>query len=153
MLHIKPRSWLSWDYTVFRGDRPLADIDLHWFRDEAEVTIGTKSCILYREGMLGAFVLAIDGRPVARAIKPNLFQRRFEITFNGRSYTLEGISAFSRPFRLRSTNQVLGTIAPENALTRRAVVDLDDAVPAEVQLLSIWLVILMWRRAAAAASS
>ncbi|ARA93810.1 hypothetical protein AWN76_011995 [Rhodothermaceae bacterium RA] len=153
MLYIKPRSWLSWDFTVFRGDRLLAEIDQHWFREEAEVTVGGTTCALYREGMLGPFVLSIDGQPVARALKPHLFHRRFEITFEDQAYTLEAVSAFSRAFRLRSSTEDLGTIAPENALTRRALVDLDDRVPAEVQLLSIWLVILMWRRASAAATS
>jgi hypothetical protein len=48
---------------------------------------------------------------------------------------------------------VLGRIEPKGALTRRTTIDLPEELPLPMQAFCFWLVLVLWNRAAAAASS
>jgi hypothetical protein len=152
MLRIRPKSWVSWDFIVERNGQPLTLIDMAWVREAAEVEIGGVACRFYRKGMLGDFVMEVDGQPVVRATKPSAFTRRFRVTYQGHSYILQAASPFTRRFVLLDGEQEIGQVKTDNPFSRKASVTFPDDVPAEVQVFLIWLVVLLWKRAAAAAS-
>lgn len=152
MLHIRPKSWASWDFIVERDGRQLALIDLAWVREAAEVEIGGVACRFHREGVVGDFVMEVSGTPVVRAHKAAM-RRRFTIDYDGHPYTLEAASAFTRRFVLHDGEQEIGAVTPKSIFTRKATVAFPDDVPAEVQVFMIWLVVLLWKRAAVASNS
>ncbi len=152
MLRAEPKSWLSWDYTVYDNGAPVADLDLAWVREAGEVIIEGVACTLYRESLLsGAFILEADGFPLARAEKPSALFRTFEIAYEG-SYTLQARSAFARTFVLCEGDREIGSIYPDHLFSRKMTVDLPEALPLAVRVFITWLVILMWKRAAQSSS-
>ena len=152
MLRAEPKSWFSWDYTVYDDGAPVADLDLAWVREAGEVIIEGVACTLYRESLLsGAFILEAGGFPLARAEKPSVLFRTFEIAYDGH-YTLQARSAFGRTFVLREGDREIGSIYPDHIFSRKMTVDLPEALPLAVRVFITWLVILMWKRAAQSSS-
>ena len=154
MLRAEPKSWFSWDYTVYDNGAPVADLDLAWVREAGEVIIEGVACTLYRESLLsGAFILEAGGFPLARAEKPSVLFRTFEIAYDDRHhYTLQARSAFARTFVLCEGDREIGSIYPDHIFSRKMTVDLPEALPLAVRVFITWLVILMWKRAAQSSS-
>lgn len=153
MLRAEPKSWLSWDYTVYDAGAPVAALDLAWVREAGTVVIDGIACTLYREGLFGAFILEAGGFPLVRAEKPSVLSRTFEITCDDApSYTLQARSLFGRTFELHQDGERVGSIYPDHAFSRKMTVDLPEALPLAVRVFITWLVILMWKRAAQAAN-
>ncbi len=149
MLRATPKNIFSWDYTVYDDDTPVSELDLAWVREAGDVLIGDIPCRLYREGLFsGAFILEAGGFPLVRAVKPSVLLRTFEIDYEGHPYTLKARSAFSRTFTLHQDDQPVGEIAPEHLFSRKMTVDLPEAMPLAVRVFVVWLVVLMWKRAA-----
>lgn len=149
MLTATPTHWFNWDFTVYDGDRAVATIDLASLREAGELEVDGAGYELRREHWMGGrYSLHKDGWPVAEAEKPSAFYRRFEITYQSRTYVLRAPSAVRRAFVLEKDDKIVGTIAPEGIFTRRMRIDLPDALPLPVQTFLVWLVVLMWRRAA-----
>jgi len=71
---------------------------------------------------------------LARAEKTSVLIRSFNVEYNGASYTLEAESMLQRKFALRTGGKTIGSVRPENALTRRAIIDLpmDIALPVRI---------------------
>ena len=152
MLRAEPKSWFSWDYTVYDNGAPVADLDLAWVREAGEVIIEGVACTLYRENLLsGVFILEGGGFPLARAEKPSALFRTFEIAYDGH-YTLQARSAFARTFVLCEGDREIGSIYPDHLFSRKMTVDLPEALPLAVRVFITWLVILMWKRAAQSSS-
>ena len=107
----------------------------------------------YREGLVsGEFLLDFQGSAIASADKPSAFKQRFTVSFDERTYTLEPTSVMGRTFALKEGDDEVGHIRPFSLLSRKTKVDLPEAVPLPVQVFCLWLVLLLWKRAAAAAS-
>jgi hypothetical protein len=125
-----------------------------WIREGAEVTIGDVACKLYREGIFsGAFVLEAGGFPLVQAVKPSALLRSFDITYDEtHRYTLRARTIIARTFDLLHDGQVVGTIYPDHAFTRKMTAELPEELPLAVQVFMIWLVILLWKRAAQSSS-
>jgi hypothetical protein len=96
--------------------------------------------------MSGAFVLLESERELARAEKPSAFHRSFEVSQNGKSYTLGAESAFRRKFVLKENGQLVGAVHPFSAFSRKCVVDLPNEIPLPVRVFMVWLVIILWKR-------
>ena len=148
MLYAEPHSALSWDFTVYEESLPVAEVDLAWVRERAVVTIKDVNCDVYRESVGGAFVLAVDDYVLMRAVKTSVFSSSFDVTYEERAYHLKKKSIFSRAFELWQDGSVVGTITPRGMFTRKADADLPNDLPLAVRVFMLWLVILIWKRAA-----
>ena len=148
MLNAVPKGWFTPDFTILQNDVPVADLDLSLWREAAELSVGGEIYQVYREGMIsGAFLLEAKSGVIARADKPHVFLRSFEVEYDGGKYILEAESAMMRKFVLRNGETEIGSIYPEHAFTSRAIVDLPEEMPLAVRLFLFWLVALMWKRA------
>jgi hypothetical protein len=154
LLEIAPRNIFSNTYEFRTASHELVALRASLWRERAEFDLQGSQYRLQREGRLtGPFLLERDGRVIARAVKPSAFRERFEIEANGTAYTLRKPSAFRRRFYMFSGEQQIGEIAPVNAFSRRARINLPDDIPLAEQLFIFWLALLMWKRRAAAASA
>ncbi|MEO5822170.1 MAG: hypothetical protein ABIT71_16825 [Vicinamibacteraceae bacterium] len=157
MLQIDQLRWFSWDFTVSRDGRRLAELDISCWRERGVLSVDGASYAITREGfMSGDFRLTgPDNRVIASASKPSLLRRRFEIVHGGRTWTLQPRSAWGRAMTLLVDGRDAGAITPAGAWTRRASASLPDTLPLPVQVFIVWLAVLLWKRdqdAAAAAS-
>jgi hypothetical protein len=152
-LAIVPERWFSWDVSVIKSGRTLAALDLSTWRERAEIRIGDVTHHVFRERLMGGdFVIEAGGRELARAAKPSAFRNTFVVSYAGRDYTLRKASVWRREFELTDGERRIGTIAPESRWTRRATADLPPDWPAPITAFVIWLVIILWKREAAAAA-
>jgi hypothetical protein len=154
MLDATPHHVFSWDFTVSRGGRPVAEVDMSWFRERAEVDIGGRAYQVQRESIIDStFSLSSGGEVLARAQKLSVFTRTFEVTVAGRRFELRALSAFRRGFGLFQQRREVGRVMPVSWLGRKASIELPDDLPLPVQVFVFWLVIVLWRRAANSSSS
>jgi hypothetical protein len=145
--------WYSWDFDVTDDARHVAHLDLSAWRERGVLTIDGAAHRVYREGVGGGdFLLERDGIVMARATKPSAFRSAFEVRHDGRTYELAKESFWQRRFVLRSGNAEIGSIAPRRTFGREAVATLPEPWPLPLKVFVIWLVVLMWKRAAANAS-
>jgi len=154
MLRAVPNSWFSWNFTIFDNTDAIAKIDLAWVREAGELQIHKESYKVYRERMFkGDFILQGDNVILARAEKPSAFIRSFRVAYNNKQYILEAESAFQRKFVLREGEQIIGSVVPEHAFTRKARIDLPAEIELPVKVFLAWLVIILWKRAADSAAA
>lgn len=155
MLDALPLAWYSSNFKLLRDDREVGVLTPAKLSERATFAVKDVTFECYREGLMGDFVLEFEGAPLARADKPSALTRRFVVIVEDRRYVLEAESALQRTFVFRDEGDeaVLGRIAPKGALTRKATIDLPDDLPLPVQAFCFWLVLVLWNRAAAAASS
>ena len=146
VLTLAPRNWFTWNFSLLDGERLLADIHFSSWRERGVLTVEGVDYSVYRESMLGDFLLERAGSMVARAEKPSAFVRSFIIKYKERSYTLQAESSFRRAFVLLDGAREIGSIAPESVWTRTAVVTLPDDWPLPLKSFAIWLTLLRWRR-------
>lgn len=148
MLQISPMRWFSWDFTVERGGRAVAELDISWWRERGELTIDGRTYGVRRDGLIsGDFTLtAPDGTVVATASKPSILHRRFAVVHGGHTITIEARSAWGRTMDVLLDGRAVGAISPAGAWTRRAVAELPDALPLPVQVFVVWLAVLLWKR-------
>lgn len=148
MLNAIPRNWFSWDFRILDGDRDVAEMDLSFWREKGVLSVEGVPYRVYREGPAhGAFILEDPGgQVVARAEKPNALRRSFLVDYDGRRLRLDAWTPFGRSFVLRDDQGVIGTVKPDNFITRRATANFPEAFPLPVRIFLLWLVIIMWRR-------
>jgi hypothetical protein len=145
---IVPKSWYSWDFSMTRGDRTLARLDLSSWRERAAITIGDSEHRAYRESALGDFVIEHGGQVLARAGKPSAFRNTMIVRHEGREYTLKKKSAWRRAFIVLDGEHEIGSISPTSAWRRDATVDLPAPWPLPLQAFVIWLAVMLWKREA-----
>jgi hypothetical protein len=154
MLEMVPRNLFSNDYVVRLPEHAATVLDISNWRERGEFELDGAHYRLYREGrMSGAFILERDGAIIARATKPSVLRPRFDLELGGRPLILRRLSAFSRRFGVFAGDVQIGTIGRAGFVTRRANLDLPGDWPVAVQLFVFWLVLVIWRREAAAAAS
>jgi hypothetical protein len=145
--------WYSWDFDVTEGERHVAHLDVSAWGEKGILTIDGVDHRVYREGVgSGEFLLERDGVVLARATKPSAFRSAFEVRHEGRTYELAKESVWQRRFVLRSGNAEIGSLAPRRVLGREAIATLPESWPLSLKVFVIWLVVILWKRAAAAAS-
>jgi len=147
MLKALPDSWFSWNFTIFDERSAVAKIDLAWVREAGELHVDGSSYRVYREGLLnGAFILEKEGAEIARAEKPGILFRSFKVESGGKIFMVDAESALGRKFVLSEGGQTLGSVQPEHALTRRAIVDLPEDIALPVRIFIVWLILILWKR-------
>jgi hypothetical protein len=145
--------WYSWDFDVTDDARHVAHLDLSTWGEKGVLTIDGMAHRVYREGVgSGDFLLERDGVVLARATKPSAFRSAFEVRHDGRTYDLAKESVWQRRFVVRSGNSEIGSLAPRSAFGREAVATLPEPWPLPLKVFVIWLVVILWKRAAAAGS-
>lgn len=153
MLQAVPKHWYSWDYTVFDGQHPIAELDVSWWREKGILTIDGIAHRVYREGIMsGAFLLELDSEIVARAEKPSPLTRRIVMQCGGSTYTLAPRYPFGRSFRLVDPAGIIGTLSPRGILSRRMNIDLPAGLPLAVRVFVVWLTVILWKRDSDAAA-
>ena len=145
-LRAAPHGIFSWDFTIFREETAIADIDMSMWRERAELRIGDQIYSVYRESMLeGTFVLRTGDLVLARAQKG--FTRNFDLDVAGRHMELKALSFWTREFGLFENNALIGRIGPSGWLRRKAIIELPESLSLPVQVFFFWLVLILWRRA------
>jgi hypothetical protein len=153
MLSAFPIGWCSWSFQIEDHVRAVATIDMHWVRERANVRIGDEDYKLGRYAFVrGTFELRHGGVRVAKATKRALI-RSFDVEAGGRRFKLSAISMFGRAMGLYENGQLIGKMAPFGIWSRRANVNFPDDLPLEVRVFLIWLVLILWRRAASSAAA
>jgi hypothetical protein len=147
-LTLTPKHWFSWDFDVSDGARQLVDIRLSRWRERGVLSADGVDYTVYRESLLGDFVLEHAGSTLARATKPSAFHRMFVITYKEKPYTLRAESAFRRAFIVLDGSAEVGSIVPETMWGRRATVSLPDDWPLPLKSFAIWLTVVHWKREA-----
>ena len=149
LLLATPRNIFSWSFEVHRGDELVAHIDMSWFREAAEVSIGGQDYTFSRESILrGTFALRQGDQILARAQKTGVFSRSFEVEMAGSVSTLSAVSTWRREFELRHGGMQIGRIYPQSWFRWTAVIDLPDGLSLPEQVFLFWLVLVLWRRQA-----
>jgi hypothetical protein len=147
-----PRSWFTGSYDVTRAGERLAVLDVAWFRYRGRFELEGRRFELDRESLLGDFRLLADGQVLCRARKTSAFRRAFEVRLGQFECTFQAASPFRQTFVLRKGDARIGEVRPRHAFSRKAEIDLPDDLPLEFRLFLLWLVVLLWRHQAAAAS-
>ena len=74
--------------------------------------------------------------------------RSFQVEYNDKSFTLEAESPLRRKFVLREGGQTIGSVRPEHAFTKRAIIDLPADIALPVRIFMVWLTLILWKREA-----
>ena len=147
-----PKAWYSWDFSVTAGDRTIARFDLSTWRERGVITIDGIEHRVFRESLLGDFVIERGNSPLARATKQSAFTNTMTFRHDGREYTLRKQSWWKRSFVVLDGEKQIGSLAPTSLWTRRATVDLPAQWPLHLQAFVIWLTLVLWKREAHAGS-
>jgi len=154
MLTLIPAGWFSWSYRVLRDGADLTRIARPWFREQGSFVLEGVRYEVRRTGWLcGIFALERDGVLLAEATKPSVFRRAFEISVRDDRLDLRAASPFGRTFGLWRGSEPLGTVRPVSVWGRTATADFAAGVAPEVQLFVVFLVLVLWKRAADAAAA
>ncbi len=152
MIEAVPTGFWRNDFMLHSSDGSLVELDVSSWREKAEFDLQGARYRLYREGILGDFVLERDGTVIARATKTSAFRAKFELDVNGHALTLKKLSPWRRGFGVYDGEVTVGSIAPVKWYSKRSEIDLPDEWNLALQLFLFWLVLLMWNREEAAAS-
>lgn len=148
-LEVRPKSWWSWTFRVYDNGAQVGEMNFSWMREAGELQIGNSTYRLYRERRFrGLFILEENGKALACAEKPSALARSFNVRYGSRTYVLEAESIFRRKFVLRETSGEIGSISPERACYRNAIIDLPVELSLPVRLFMAWLTLLLWKREA-----
>ena len=156
LLRAHPTRFFSWDYQVW-DEADLSsrlELELGAFREGGRVLVDGEEFIVRKEGVLGShFILEAGTGVLAEAVKQGAFSGTFKVRVADRVFTLRAAGLFSRRYILLHGRQELGSISPSGFFGRTAVVDLPADIPIPIRLFLLCLVLLLWKRAAAAAAS
>jgi hypothetical protein len=148
-----PKHWFSWDFAVRDSSRaPVAEVRLSSWRERGAVIAAGIEHKVFRQGLLGPFVLEKAGAVVASAEKPSTFRKTLRIEHHGHHYTLEPRSWWGREVVLYEGDREIGSIAPSSYFGRDARVSLPDDLSVSLRLFVVWLTLLLWKRDADAAT-
>ena len=155
LLRIEPKGWLSWSFRVLdaRG-HALTEIQQAWVRERGTFSIdGTRYTVRRTSAWKGTFQLEQPEGVLAEATKPSLFRRAFDVVTPRGHLRVEATSVFGRTFEVYRDEAPVGSIRPAAFLSRSAEADLPDDLPEPIRVFLIFLVLLLWKRAANAAAS
>lgn len=151
---LRPVGWLAQSYTVEERGKPVATLAFGGWRVQPAIEIDGRRLPIRREGFWNPKFHLSDARTIlGTARSAGAFRRGFLLDWGKDEYRVEASSTFSRSFDLLQRARALGRIRALGVFSWRAEVDLDEELPLELRLFTAWLVLLAWRRAAAAAAA
>ena len=146
----RPKGIFNWNFEL-EGDTDSALLETKGFSEQGSLTFKNRFLEIKKEGLFaGEWHLLENGAVVAYARKPNLFTRRFVITFSDQEWFLEP-TGLGRSMTLRGPNNETLTIVPEHPFTRRTTIQGEGATFLQASF-AFWLTILIWRRASNSSS-
>lgn len=144
MLKVIPKGW-SYSFSVTDGAESLAQaVDLSWWRDKGELRI--QGYVYKASRNRSSYVLESAAGVLARAERPRRWFRELDIEHSGHRYTLRGKSPLVRQLLLLEGSTQIGSISPEGLFTRKAEVELPQALPLFLRLFIIWLAMTVWKQ-------
>ena len=147
MLTLTAKHWYSWDFTLLKDQRVVADLGMSAWREKGTLTVEGVEHRVFRERVLGGdFVIEAAGRTLARAAKPSAFRNTLRITRDQRTYLLRKRSIWRNEFVLLDGEREIGSIARKSFWTRQATVALPEDWPLPTRAFVIWLVLMLWKR-------
>ncbi len=153
MIRCTPKGICSWDFRL-NGEGHDATLVFNWLGEQGGITADGACFRVRKHGMVsGHWTLNDDGKEIAYGQKSTAFTRTFEIQDASGALGLRAKSPFGRGFLVERSNDVIATISPDHAFTRRATIDTDTQKWDFTTIcFSFWLVVLMWRRTAQSSS-
>lgn len=147
MIRCTPTSICSWDFTL-DGEGHQGRVEIDWLKEQGEISADGIRFEVQNQGMLrGLWTLNHDGEEVASAQKSSAFTRTFQLQVPDGELMLQAESVFGQSFYLERSGNMIATIRPIHAFTRRSTIELlypDWDWP--IVYFSFWLVVVMWRR-------
>jgi hypothetical protein len=142
MLRVVPDGWFSYDFTVFdRRGMPVSRAELANWRETAKLEVGATRYKAHHKGWGSKqFVLEKeDGR---------VFEH------GGNRYEVEKESVWGSAFVIRREGVVrIGSVRGKGIFKREWIVELPEELLLEVRVFIVWLVVLLWKRAASGAAA
>jgi hypothetical protein len=154
MLTVSPAGFWGRDYHLLdRTGARVGFVSNGWRSESSRLEIGGEVLSIRRDGVSGPWLVSCDdGRRVGTLVKPSWLSGSFNIVFLGQHYELQR-QPWRSSFILSCDGYPLGRLRRQGFLSRNMCVELPDDLPLSLQVVAAWLVLLMWRRAASAAST
>jgi len=149
-----PKGICSWGFFL-DGDGHHAALEFDWLGEQGSIAADGTPLLVRKHGVLsGHWTLERAGREVvASGKKSTALTRTFDIQGREETLVLCAESPFGRSFRVERSGDVIATMCPDHAFTRRATIrTLAKELDFSTLCFSFWLVVLMWRRAAQSSS-
>ncbi|MFT4604913.1 MAG: hypothetical protein ACI9W4_001652 [Rhodothermales bacterium] len=148
MIICTPRTVFSKQFDVNGGPGERGDIEYKIMTEQGTLTWAGVTYEVRKHGPGSGYWSLEDGDEVlADAQKPSPWHRKILVETSTLKLELVPRSVFLRAFDVLESGQMVGSIEPAHALTRRAFLDFGPEVPEHIQLFCFWMVALMWRRA------
>lgn len=149
MIRCTPHGIFSWSFHV-TSEKHEATLEFGWFGEQGAITIDGDRLEVCKHGMFsGQWTLERGGSVIVSGQKSNIFTRTFEVNDTQGGLVLRAVSPFGRSFQLERYGELVASIAPDHAFTRRATIATKtQALEFATICFSFWLVVLTWRRAA-----
>lgn len=142
-MKIIPKAW-SYEFSVTEGTETVAQsVDLSFWRDKGELRI--QGYLYKARRNRSSYVLESAAGVLARAERPRRWLRELGIEHSDRRYTLRAKSPFRRQLLLLEGSTEIGSISPEGLFTRKAEVELPQALPLFMKVFIIWLAMSIWK--------
>ena len=152
MLEATPTNFFSTTFFLQDAGRIVGEIEASLWTHKGHLELVDGGYDLYREGLIGDFVLSLNGKVSARASKASIFENRFEVALPGHSLELRKLSLLSPRFGVFENGKQIGGIYPFGLFTRRSNIELPSGWPLSVRVFLFWLAFLIWKKQSAAAS-
>lgn len=157
MLVARPARIGSWSFVIEdEADRAVAEVDLKTLTDAGALRLGDVPFAFSKAGWLSKrFALTFEGVEVATAERSGWLGFTYDVQIRpGLLGTPEAVrlrleaSLGQRRIRVRLGDREVGEIRRRGVFTRRAEIEVSDALPLGVQAFLLALVLVEWRRAA-----
>jgi hypothetical protein len=149
MIRCIPSGICSWNF-LLDGAGHQGTLEFGWMGEQGAITVDDIAFEVQKHGVFsGRWTLDHEGKEIGSAQKSTAFTRTFEIQDPSGELVLRAESPLGRSFRLERSDNVIATMRPDHAFTRRASIEiLTKQWDLPTVYFSFWLVVLMWRRAA-----
>lgn len=150
MLEARTRM-LSRDYTLFQDGIEIGFIEQSVWREKATLAVGGYNYDLYKNGVLGgSYRMETNGAALADAQK-SVWQHNYEVDCAEGHFSLKRRSIWGNDYVVLANGQEIGSICKASVWSRNAIVEI-AGLPLVISCFLLWLVIISWQEAAAAAA-
>ena len=123
------------------GGRAVTRIACGWPGRSGSFELDGRSYSMRRTSWFAhEYALEAGGHRIALAASPAFLSRDLEVSWGGRTTRLDK-RAFSHTFDVIHHSRAVGTIRPGSWLLRAATLTMDEAVPVELAVFFLWLVL------------
>ena len=150
MLEAKTRMF-SRDYTLFNNGIEIGFIEQSVWREKATLMVEGYSYDLYKNGILsGGYRMETNGAVLADAQK-SAWQHNYEIDCAEGHFSLKHRSIWGSDYVVLANGQEIGSISRASVWSRNAIVEI-AGLSLVISCFMLWLVVVSWQEAQAAAA-